>query len=112
MQRMKISTAENEIGEGERVCSWVEGKIVFLLLDTMYAQCKRAQCKHKPVYQTGPLRKEAYVFAKLQGKHYSLYISTLFYFPVYALLRFPKHLLNFPQKMSMFSKDLQSFIVF
>jgi hypothetical protein len=35
MRRMKMSTAENEIGERESVCLWAEGKIVFLLLDTM-----------------------------------------------------------------------------
>jgi hypothetical protein len=48
MQR-KMGTAENEIGKGESVCLWAEGKIVFLMFDTV-----RAQCKHKPVYQTGP----------------------------------------------------------
>ena len=30
MQR-RMGTAENEIGEGESVCLWAEGKIVFLL---------------------------------------------------------------------------------
>jgi hypothetical protein len=42
MQR-KMGTAENEIGKGESVCLWAEGKIVFLMFDTV-----RAQCKHKP----------------------------------------------------------------
>jgi hypothetical protein len=46
---MKIGMAKNEIGEGESVYLWAEGKIVFLLPDTM-----RTQCKRKPVYQTGP----------------------------------------------------------
>jgi hypothetical protein len=29
--RRRMGTAENEIGEGESVCLWAEGKIVFLL---------------------------------------------------------------------------------
>ena len=44
-----MGMAENEIGEGESVCLWAESKIVILLPDTV-----RAQCKRKPVYQTGP----------------------------------------------------------
>ena len=54
MRRMKMGTAKNEIGEGKSVCLWAKDKIVFLLPDTVRALCKRAQCKCKPVYQTGP----------------------------------------------------------
>jgi zona occludens toxin (predicted ATPase) len=52
--------AKNEDGYGRkrdwrrRKSLWAEGKIVFLLSDTMRAQCLHAQCKHKCVYQTGP----------------------------------------------------------
>jgi hypothetical protein len=49
MRGMKMGTAENEIGEGESVCLWDEGKIVFLLPDTV-----RAQCLHRTRYQTKP----------------------------------------------------------
>jgi hypothetical protein len=41
MRRMKMGTAKNKIGEGESVYLWAEGKIVFLLPDTMHAQCLR-----------------------------------------------------------------------
>jgi hypothetical protein len=50
------------------------------------------------------LRRGAHVFAKPQGKLYFHYISTLFYLLVYALLRFPKHSLSFPQKCQCFQK--------
>jgi hypothetical protein len=69
-----VAKAENEIGEGEMVCLWAEGKIVFLL----------HQCSHKPkpVYQTGP--SPISYFIKSYKKNYlvaanqQLYITVIF----------------------------------
>jgi hypothetical protein len=44
------------------------------------------------------LKREAHVFAKPHDKLCFLYIPTLFYLLLYALLRFPEHSLSIPQK--------------